>query len=154
MDIVKNVKLIAQECKTINYRSKWDEYFMGLTHLFSIRSPSKRLKVGAVIVKNKRIISSGYNGFPSNTPHVSIMRDTHEQNTIHAEQNAIADAACRGVSIKDATIYITHYPCINCTKFIIASGIKNIIYSDDYRNDELVSELLKLSNINIKKYNS
>ena len=133
-------------------RCSWDEYFSCIALLISSRSPSERLKVGSVIVKDNRIISAGYNGFPSGTPHVSIMRDSHEQNTIHAEQNAIADAASRGVSIKDSTIYITHYPCINCTKFIIASGIKKIIYSEDYRNDELVEQLLKNSNISIVKY--
>ena len=70
-------------------RCSWDEYFSCISLLISTRSPSKRLKVGSVIVKNNRIISAGYNGFPSGTPHVSIMRDSHEQNTIHAEQNAI-----------------------------------------------------------------
>jgi len=152
MDLLSDIKNIIKKYQKEDYRSKWNEYFIALTHLFSLRSPSKRLQVGAVIVKDKRVVSSGYNGFPANTPHVSIMRDTHEQNTIHAEQNAIADAAARGVSIKDSTIYITHYPCINCTKFIIASGIKKIIYSDDYRNDEIVEQLLKNSNIEIEKY--
>ena len=132
-------------------RISWEEYFMGIALLISSRSPSKRLKVGSVIVKDNRIISAGYNGFPSGTPHISIMRDDHEQNTLHAEQNAIADAARRGTSIQNSTIYITHYPCINCTKFIIASGIKEIIYYDNYRNDEIVNKLLEDAKINIKK---
>ncbi len=84
-------------------RCSWDEYFSCIALLISTRSTSKRLKVGSVIVKNNRIISAGYNGFPSGTPHISIMRDGHEQNTIHAEQNAIADAARRGVSIENTT---------------------------------------------------
>ena len=79
------------------------------------------------------------------------MRNSHEQNTIHAEQNAIADAARRGVSIDKSTIYITHRPCINCTKFIISSGIKHIKYLKDYRNDDLVEQLLKTSNISLQK---
>ena len=132
-------------------RCSWDEYFSCISLLISTRSPSKRLKVGSVIVKNNRIISAGYNGFPSGTPHVSIMRDSHEQNTIHAEQNAIADAARRGVSIDKSTIYITHRPCINCTKFIISSGIKHIKYLKDYRNDDLVEKLLKTSHISLQK---
>ena len=132
-------------------RCSWDEYFSCISLLISTRSPSKRLKVGSVIVKNNRIISAGYNGFPSGTPHVSIMRDSHEQNTIHAEQNAIADAARRGVSIDESTIYVTHRPCINCTKFIISSGIKHIKYLKDYRNDDLVEKLLKTSNISLQK---
>ena len=132
-------------------RCSWDEYFSCIALLISARSTSKRLKVGSVIVKNNRIISAGYNGFPSGTPHVSIMRDGHEQNTIHAEQNAIADAARRGVSIENTTIYVTHRPCINCTKFIISAGITNIKYLKDYRNDELADELLNASKITIQK---
>jgi len=132
-------------------RCSWDEYFSCIALLISTRSTSKRLKVGSVIVKNNRIISAGYNGFPSGTPHISIMRDGHEQNTIHAEQNAIADAARRGVSIENTTIYITHRPCINCTKFIISAGITNIKYLKDYRNDELADELLNASKITIQK---
>ena len=132
-------------------RLSWHEYFMSIAWLISSRSPSKRLRVGSVIVKNNRIISAGYNGFPSGTPHISIMRDEHEQNTLHAEQNAIADAARRGTSIENSTIFITHYPCINCTKFIIASGIKEIIYYEDYRNDEIVTKLLEDAKIKISK---
>jgi len=132
-------------------RCSWDEYFSCIALLISSRSPSERLKVGSVIVKDNRIISAGYNGFPSGTPHVSIMRHSHEQNTIHAEQNAIADAARRGVSIQDTTIYITHRPCINCAKFIISSGIIKIKYLSDYRNDDLVDQLLNASNISIEK---
>ena len=132
-------------------RLSWHEYFMSIAWLISGRSPSKRLRVGSVIVKNNRIISAGYNGFPSGTPHISIMRDEHEQNTLHAEQNAIADAARRGTSIENSTIFITHYPCINCTKFIIASGIKEIIYYEDYRNDEIVTKLLEDAKIKISK---
>jgi dCMP deaminase len=134
-----------------NERSSWDEYFMGTSLWISSRSPSDRLKVGAVIVNDNRIISAGYNGFPAGVPHKSIMRDGHEQNTIHAEQNAISDAARRGVSIVGSTIYITHYPCINCTKCIISSGIKTIKFLDNYRNDEIVGDLLNASQIKIFK---
>jgi len=132
-------------------RCSWDEYFSCIALLISSRSPSERLKVGSVIVKDNRIISAGYNGFPSGVPHISIMRDSHEQNTIHAEQNAIADAARRGVSIQESTIYVTHRPCINCAKFIISSGITKIKYLADYRNDDLVDQLLNASNISIEK---
>ena len=117
-----------------------------------MRSPSKRLKVGAVIVKDNRIISTGYNGYPSNTPHVSIMKDGHEINTIHAEQNAISDAARRGVSVEDTTIYISHFPCIHCAKSIISSGIKHIIYYKNYRNDKIVNQLLELSQVSVRQY--
>ena len=154
MNKLESLKLLLESWdKDEDDRISWEEYFMGIALLISSRSPSKRLKVGSVIVKDNRIISAGYNGFPSGTPHISIMRDDHEQNTLHAEQNAIADAARRGTSIQDSTIYITHYPCINCTKFIIASGIKEIIYYDNYRNDEIVNKLLEDAKIKINKIN-
>lgn len=136
----------------LNYRLNWNEYFMSLAFLASCRSPCERLHVGCVIVKDNRVISTGYNGFISGAPHESIIRDGHEQATIHAEQNAIADAAKRGVSIDESTIYITHYPCINCCKMICSSGIKQIIYHSDYRNDGNVATLLKYSNVNIHKF--
>jgi len=130
-------------------RLEWSEYFMSIALLIANRSPSERLRVGAVIVGDKRVIAAGYNGFPAGTPHTSIMRDSHEINTVHAEQNAITDAAKRGVSINKAEMYISHYPCIYCTKIIIAAGISKIYYHGNYRNDPLVKELLDLSNISI-----
>ena len=103
------------------------------------------------LIITRPTISTEDNGFLPGCPHQSYMRDGHEQATIHAEQNAIADAARRGVSIDKSTIYITHRPCINCTKFIISSGIKHIKYLKDYRNDDLVEQLLKTSNISLQK---
>jgi len=147
MSILNNLKQIINNQK----RSSWDEYFMGTSIWISSRSPSTRLKVGAVIVSNNRIISAGYNGYPAGAPHFSIVRDNHEQNTIHAEQNAICDAARRGINIDNSTLYITHFPCINCTKCIISSGIKEIKYLDDYNNDELVMDLFTASTIKISK---
>jgi len=132
-------------------RLSWDEYFMSIALLVSCRSPSKRLKVGSVIVKNNRILCTGYNGFIAGAPHESIVKDGHEINTIHSEQNSISDAAKRGTTINDGTIYITHFPCINCCKYIISSGIKNVVYLDDYRNDEQVLELFKFSSVSITK---
>jgi dCMP deaminase len=133
-------------------RVSWDEYFMSIAYLISCRSPSEKIKVGAVIVKDNRIVTCGYNGYPSNSPHISIHRDGHEINTIHAEQNAISDAARRGVTLEGATIYITHFPCIHCSKYIISSGIKSIVYDQDYRNDPLVNELLQHTKIPIRVY--
>jgi dCMP deaminase len=132
-------------------RLEWDEYFMSTAVLISSRSSCDRLKVGCVIVKDKRIISSGYNGHLPGETHISIIKDNHEQATIHAECNAIADCANRGVNCKDATIYITHYPCINCFKIIAASGIKHIIYLNDYKNNDIINKLSK--NIIIDKLN-
>jgi dCMP deaminase len=136
-----------------NERLEWDNYFMSIAVLASCRSPCERLHVGSVIVKNNRIISMGYNGFIAGAPHISIVEHGHEQSTIHSEINALTDCARRGVSLDGATIYITHYPCINCFKAIAACGIKKIIYLDDYNNNLNVSNLANNSNIEIIKLN-
>ena len=95
------------------------------------------------IDQENRIISSGYNGHLPGEEHVSIVVDNHEQATVHAECNAIADCANRGVSCKDSTIYVTHYPCINCFKMIAASGIKKIKYINDYKNSDIIKNICK-----------
>ena len=122
-------------------RISWDDYFMKAATLASVRSPCDRLKVGCVLVKNNRLISMGCNGFLAGTDHRSIVRWGHEQATIHAEINAITDAAKRGVSIDDAVAYITHYPCINCFKALASSGVKKIYYQVDYKNDPILEDL-------------
>jgi len=122
-------------------RITWDEYFINVADLASVRSPCNRLKVGCVLVKNNRLISMGYNGFLAGTNHKSIVRDGHEQATIHAEINAITDAAKRGASIDDCVAYVTHYPCINCFKALASSGIKKVYYKIDYKNDPILEEL-------------
>ncbi len=126
---------------TCGDRITWQDYFMKAATLASIRSPCERLKVGCVLVKNNRLISMGYNGFLAGTEHRSIIRYGHEQATIHAEINAITDAAKRGVSIDGAEAYITHYPCLNCFKALASSGIKKIYYEIDYNNDPMLGEL-------------
>ncbi len=127
-------------------RLNWDEYFMETALLISRRSPCERLNVGCVLVKNNRIISAGYNGFLPDAYHISIIKiegnNSHEQATVHAEQNAIADCANRGVSTHSAIAYITHYPCINCFKILIASGIKEIKYLNDYKNDINIDKII------------
>ena len=131
-------------------RLSWDEYFMSVAFLISTRSPCERLHVGCVLVKDKRIISAGYNGFLPGMPHHSVIFDGHEQATVHAEQNAIADCASRGVCVKGATAYITHYPCLNCAKILSASGIKEVRFAREYRNNTLVEEI---TNLNIARIN-
>lgn len=133
-------------------RISWKNYFMDMAILTSKRSPCKRLNVGCVLIKNNRLISAGYNGFLSGAKHESIVRNNHEQMIIHAEVNAITDCAKRGVNSNDSIAYITHYPCINCFKTLISAGINEIIYKDDYKNDELVNKLSKDLNIPIIKY--
>ena len=124
-------------------RLDWNEYFMSIAKLTSARSSCNRLHVGCVIVKDKHIVSTGYNGFLPSFPHESIVINNHEQATVHAEQNAIADAACRGTSVNNSIAYITHYPCINCFKILVASGIKTIYYLNDYNNDPTINILIQ-----------
>lgn len=140
---------------TLTKRPTWDEYFISTAFLIASRSPCERLQVGCVIVstgnQKNRIIAAGYNGFLPGAPHTSHIRDNHELATVHAEQNAITDAARRGISVNNATAYNTHFPCIHCSKVLAASGIKTIKYYKDYRNDALAHQLLKESGITIIK---
>lgn len=132
-------------------RPDWETYFKQIALITRTRSPCERLQVGCVFVKNNRIISQGYNGFLPGAPHESKMRDGHEQATVHAEQNAVADCAKRGVSCDGCTAYITHYPCIICMRLLCASGIKEIRYVEDYRNDPLTAYFGELMDIPIRK---
>ena len=136
---------------TNTIRPSWDEYFKEIVQVTAKRSSCSRLHVGCILVKDNRIISQGYNGFLPGCPHESIVRNNHEQSTIHAEQNAITDCAKRGVSCNNSTVYITHYPCINCCKLLLASGIKSIKYINDYKNDELVDVFLQQCDVVIEK---
>jgi|UniRef100_UPI00404ADD63 dCMP deaminase len=140
------VDLIAQATEQFSDRPSWDEYFMATAVLISTRSSCERLNVGCVIVtggeRKNRIVAAGYNGYLPGTPHVSRVRDGHEQATVHAEQNAVADAARRGSSVEGCVAYVTHYPCVNCAKILAASGIAEIRYRLDYSNDPLVAPML------------
>ena len=145
------LSIISELIKNNTTRIDWDEYFMSIALLGSCRSSCSRLHVGSIIVKDNRIISMGYNGYIAGSQHVSHIREGHEQATVHSEINAITDCAKRGVSVKDAKIFITHYPCINCFKAIASCGINEIIYLEDYNNDNLVNILALESNIKIRK---
>ena len=131
-------------------RPTWNEYFKNIVNLTATRSPCERLQVGCLLVKNNRIVSQGYNGFLPGCPHKSHIVDGHEMATIHAEQNAIIDCAKRGVSCNECEAYITHYPCLNCAKILAASGIKEVRFAREYRNDTLVEEI---TNLNIVRIN-
>ena len=135
---------------TLSTRLEWDEYFMSIAVIASCRSPCVRLKVGTVIVKDKHIISMGYNGFIAGAPHTSVVLDGHEQATIHSEINAITDCAKRGVCLENSTVYVTHYPCINCFRSIAASNIKEIVYLNDYKNDPIIPLLAADAGIEIR----
>ena len=132
-------------------RISWDEYFSKIVIATSERSPCERLQVGCLLVKDNRIVSQGYNGFLPGCPHESIVRDNHEQATLHAEQNALMDCAKRGVSCDKCTAYITHYPCIICTRLLLAGGIKKIKYVNDYKNDELVKKFTDQCDVVVEK---
>ncbi len=139
---------MAQEPRS---RLTFDQMFKKILLATAERSPCHRLQVGCVLVKDKRIISQGYNGFLPGAAHKSIVRNNHEQATVHAEQNAICDCAKRGVSCDGATAYITHYPCIICTRLLLASGIKDIKYLEDYKNDELVKTFTNELNVKVER---
>ena len=132
-------------------RLNWDEYFAKIVSVTAERSSCHRLHVGCLLVKNNRIISQGYNGHLPGCKHESIVRNNHEQATVHAEQNAICDCAKRGVSCEGATAYVTHYPCIICCRLLLVSGIKQIRYLEDYKNDELVKYFCNELNVQLIK---
>ncbi len=136
-------------------RPSWDEYFMATALLISSRSSCGRLHVGCVLVSGgehrNRIVAAGYNGFLPGSAHRSRLRDGHEQATVHAEQNAIADAARRGSSVEGCVAYVTHFPCINCAKILAASGIAEVKYHQDYQNDPLVGPILGDAGVKLSK---
>ena len=135
-------------------RLSWDEYFSKIVKVTAERSPCERLQVGCLLVKDNRIISQGYNGFLPGCPHESIVRDNHEQATLHAEQNALMDCAKRGVSCEGCSAYVTHYPCIICARLLLAGGIKKINYLNDYKNDELVEKFTEQCQVDVVKLQS
>jgi dCMP deaminase len=139
-------------------RPDWEEYFMQIAVKVATRSTCLRRKTGAVIVRDKRILATGYNGAPSGIRHcdeVGCLREhlnipsgeRHELcRGLHAEQNAILQAALHGVSLKDSEIYTTHEPCVLCSKMIINVGIKRVYFMEPYP-DELARDLLKEAGI-------
>ncbi len=149
------VDLVAQAARAFARRPTWDQYFMATAVLIASRSNCERLHVGCVVVtsgeRKNRIVAAGYNGFLPGAPHTSRLRDGHEQATVHAEQNAISDAARRGSSVEGCVAYITHYPCINCAKILAAAGIAKVKYHEDYHNDPLVTQILADAGVAVAK---
>jgi dCMP deaminase len=144
-------------------RPSWSEYFMTITNMVGKRSTCLRRHVGAILVKDKRILATGYNGAPAGIRHCEetgcIRRDSgvpsgqrHELcRGLHAEQNAIIQAAFHGVSINGSTLYCTNKPCIICSKMLINAGIKEIIYGEGY-DDSLADEMLKEAGIRVERF--
>jgi dCMP deaminase len=143
-------------------RPDWDTYFMDMARLASRRSSCLRRAVGAVLVKDRRMLATGYNGVPSGMAHcdvVGCLRDRmnvpsgerHELcRGLHAEQNAIIQAAFHGVSIRDADLYCTNLPCTICAKMLINAGVRRIVFLEGYR-DELAMDMLSEVGMELKK---
>jgi dCMP deaminase len=141
-------------------RPSWQEYFLNITQLVAERSTCTRRKVGAILVRDRRVITTGYNGVPSKISHcadVGCLRDKlkvpsgerHELcRGLHAEQNAIIQAATHGVSILGCTLYCTNMPCSICSKMLINAGIVKIYYSEGYA-DSLGEEMLQEAGIEV-----
>lgn len=136
-------------------RESWDSYFMRLAVIVASRATCDRANVGCVLVRDNRIVSTGYNGSVSGAEHCDdvghIMREGHCIATVHAELNAILYCALEGVSTKDTTAYITHFPCLNCSKALIQAGVRAIYYQNAYRIDDYALKLLRNANILIHK---
>ncbi|RJP74549.1 MAG: cytidine deaminase [Candidatus Zixiibacteriota bacterium] len=144
-------------------RPSWDDYFMHITHLVATRATCLRRKVGAILVKDKRILTTGYNGPPAGLPHCDdlggCLRDKlnvpsgerHElSRAVHAEQNAIIQAAVHGFSIHGATLYSTTQPCSACTKMLVNAGVREFVISEGYP-DDLALEIMQQAGVVLRK---
>jgi len=138
-------------------RPDWDSYFLKIAYSVSERSTCDRAFVGCVMVRDKRILTTGFNGSPSGQPHCDevghLLVDGHCIRTIHAETNAIIQAALHGISTKNSTCYVTHFPCINCTKVLINAGISRLVFDIPYRIDKNALNFLQLANVEICEVN-
>lgn len=149
----------------MNKRPSWDQYFMNIAEVVAQRSNCMKRQVAAVIVKDKRIISTGYNGTPRGTrncneggcPRCNNLAPSgtglEECLCSHAEENAITQAAYHGVAIKDSMLYSTFSPCLMCTKMIINAGIKEVVYNDEYPISEAVKNLYHEAGVKLRRIN-
>ena len=136
-------------------RPDWDTYFMKIAYAVSERSTCDRAFVGCVLVRDKRILTTGFNGSPAGQPHCDeadhLLVDGHCVRTIHAETNAIIQAALHGISTRDCTCYVTHFPCNNCTKALINAGITRLVYHAAYRVDNISLAFLDAAKVEISQ---
>ncbi|MDQ0216802.1 dCMP deaminase [Oikeobacillus pervagus] len=136
-------------------RISWNQYFMAQSHLLALRSTCTRLTVGATIVRDKRIIAGGYNGSIAGDVHCvdegCYVIDNHCVRTIHAEMNALLQCAKFGVPTEGAEIYVTHFPCLQCTKALIQAGIKTVYYAKDYKNNPYAVDLFEKAGVKVEK---
>lgn len=146
-------------------RPSWDEYFMQVARVVAGRSTCLRRQVGAVIVRDKRILATGYNGAPTGLPHcldIGCLRDqvgalSGERQEIcrasHAEQNALVQAARYGIAVEGGTLYCTTFPCSICAKMLVNAGIRRVVYEEDYR-DPLAREIMDLAGMEVVRVES
>ncbi|MCH7903909.1 MAG: dCMP deaminase family protein [Armatimonadetes bacterium] len=143
-------------------RPSWDTYFIQIAHLVATRATCPRRSVGAVIVRDKRILATGYNGAPAGLPHCPPEGDEHDWprgcmmaghcvRSLHAEQNCLLQAAKIGVASDGATMYVTCQPCNTCAKMIINAGVARVIYEGDYP-DDFSLELFRNSQMDVFRY--
>lgn len=136
-------------------RPSWDHYFMAITRAVATRATCSRRSVGAVIVKDKRILATGYNGAPIGMRHCDHsqggdMRDGHCARSTHAEQNALVQSARYGIAIAGGTIYLTDHPCLTCVKLLVNAGIMRIVYADSYP-DDLAAAMLREAGAQVER---
>jgi dCMP deaminase len=144
-------------------RPAWDDYFMEIAQVVSTRSTCLRRRVGAILVQDKRILATGYNGVPSGLTHCAVVGCLREQYKVpsgerhelcrglHAEQNAIIQCALHGVSLKGATLYSTTRPCVLCSKMLVNAGIRRIVFQGSYP-DDLALKILEEAGVKLEVF--
>ena len=153
----------SQVLRLTSQRPDWDQYFMAITSVVASRSTCLRRRVGAIIVKDRRILASGYNGAPAGLRHCLEIGCLREQKGVpsgerhelcrglHAEQNALIQAAVYGIAIQGAVYYVTHQPCVLCAKILLNAGIKRVVFQGDYP-DPLALEMFKEAGVDLVHY--
>ncbi|NOX17589.1 MAG: dCMP deaminase [Chlorobi bacterium] len=140
--------------KTKRNRPSWDQYFLKMAMLVSERATCPRMHVGCVLVKDKQILSTGYNGSLPGQPHCydvgCMIVENHCIRTIHAEMNALIQCAAHGTSTNGATAYVTNMPCTNCTKALIAAGVREVVVFSEYHNTK-AEEFFEASNVKVRR---
>lgn len=147
-----------------DHRPAWDDYFMEITHVVAKRSTCLRRKVGAVLVRDRRILATGYNGPPKGLAHCAELGGCQREKmqvpagerqelcrAVHAEQNAIIQAAVHGVELQDACLYSTIQPCVTCAKMLINANVKRIVYEGDYP-DQMAIQMLQEAGVELVRY--
>jgi len=137
-------------------RPDWDTYFMDIATAVASRSTCDRAGVGAVFVRDKRILTTGFNGSPSGQEHCDdvghLLVGGHCVRTIHAELNAIIQAALHGITLRDSTCYVTHFPCLGCAKALANVGLARLVYRDDYRLDAHAAGVLEKAGVLMERW--